>query len=201
MDVTVEGDYSNAAFFEALNCARQPASTAATELAGRGQPAGVTVGGLSARSRQADRVYQELFERLRPAAAGATDPIDISDCPDLGPILFAVAAALGGGHFTGTRRLKIKESDRAAAMATELAKFGVQTEVLENEVIVSAGTGLHAPTAELDGHNDHRIVMSLAVLCTLTGGVINGAEAVAKSFPDFFDRLESLGIEVKRLDN
>ncbi len=195
IDVTVEGDYSNAAFFEALNYV--------------GEQAGVAVTGLSQSSRQADRVYRELFEKLRSAAGGA---IDIADCPDLGPILFAVAAALGGGHFTGTRRLKIKESDRAAAMAAELAKFGVPVQVLENEVIVGsdaegdseaagASPGLKTPTEELDGHNDHRIVMSLAVLCTLTGGVINGAEAVSKSFPDFFDRLESLGIEVKKLDN
>ena len=200
MDVTVEGDYSNAAFFEALNYVNS-------------EPASVAITGLSSSSRQADRVYRNLFGSLKSATGNtgtnrgnggcmeADGSIDISDCPDLGPILFAVAAALGGGHFTGTRRLKIKESDRAAAMATELAKFGVHTEVGENEVIVSAGTGLKSPTAELDGHNDHRIVMSLAVLCTLTGGVINGAEAVAKSFPDFFDRLESLGIEVKRLDN
>ncbi len=242
-EVTVEGDYSNAAFFEALNyvgeqaaaagcegldaaeascceeigaaCARQPASITATGLAGGGQPASVTVTGLSASSRQADRVYRELFERLAAGADSAGcqgGAIDIADCPDLGPILFAVAAALGGGHFTGTRRLKIKESDRAAAMAAELAKFGVPVQVLENEVLVGsdaegdseaadASPGLKTPTEELDGHNDHRIVMSLAVLCTLTGGVINGAEAVSKSFPDFFDRLESLGIEVKKLDN
>ncbi len=201
IDVTVEGDYSNAAFFEALNYV--------------GEQAGVAVTGLSQSSRQADRVYRELFERLAAGADSAGcqgGAIDIADCPDLGPILFAVAAALGGGHFTGTRRLKIKESDRAAAMATELAKFGVPVQVLENEVIVGsdaegdseapgASPGLKTPTEELDGHNDHRIVMSLAVLCTLTGGVINGAEAVSKSFPDFFDRLESLGIEVKKLDN
>ncbi len=200
-EVTVEGDYSNAAFFEALNYV--------------GEQAGVAVTGLSQSSRQADRVYRELFERLAAGADSAGcqgGAIDIADCPDLGPILFAVAAALGGGHFTGTRRLKIKESDRAAAMAAELAKFGVPVQVLENEVIVGsdaegdseaagASPGLKTPTEELDGHNDHRIVMSLAVLCTLTGGVINGAEAVSKSFPDFFDRLESLGIEVKKLDN
>ena len=54
----------------------------------------------------------------------------------------------------------------------------------------------HAPDIVLKGHNDHRIVMSIAVLLTITGGSIEGAQAVRKSFPDFFARLSSLGIEV-----
>ena len=66
--------------------------------------------------------------------------------------------------------------------------------VEENRVTVAAG--LHPPAQVLQGHNDHRIVMSLAVLLTLTGGKIEGAQAVRKSFPDFFQRLEALGIEV-----
>ena len=67
-------------------------------------------------------------------------------------------------------------------------------------VMPSAG-GLLAPIVPLSGHNDHRIVMSLAVLLTLTGGVIEGAEAVNKSFPDFFDKLQDLGIEVKKIED
>jgi 3-phosphoshikimate 1-carboxyvinyltransferase len=55
----------------------------------------------------------------------------------------------------------------------------------------------HKPQEPLCGHGDHRIVMSLAVLLTLTGGSIDGAEAVSKSFPTFFDDLASLGVEVR----
>ena len=108
----------------------------------------------------------------------------------------------GGARFIGTKRLKIKESDRGAAMAEELRKFGVDVMVREDEITVmpSAG-GLLAPIMPLSGHNDHRIVMSLAVLLTLTGGVIEGAEAVNKSFPDFFDKLQDLGIEVKKIED
>ncbi len=172
---SVEGDYSNAAFFAALN-----------ELGSE-----IEMTGLNPKSLQGDKVYEKNFALL----GKGTPTINISDCPDLGPILFAVAAVKGGGIFTGTRRLKIKESDRATAMAEELAKFGVAVTVHEDSVVVYPHD-FHAPTEVLDGHNDHRIVMSCAVLSTVTGGIIEGAEASRKSLPDFFERLEKLGFGV-----
>ena len=179
-DVTVEGDYSNAAFFEALNYAGSK----------------VSVSGLDKQSMQGDRVYKELFEKLDTSdGLFFLDPIDISDCPDLGPVLFATAALCGGGRFTGTRRLRIKESDRSAAMKHELKKVGIEVTVEENAVTVHPGN-LHAPSVPIDGHNDHRIVMAMSVLLTKVGGMIEGAEAVNKSFPDFFEKLQKLGIEV-----
>ena len=78
-------------------------------------------------------------------------------------------------------------------MATELKKFGTAVTVHDDTVVVYPAE-FHAPTETLSGHGDHRIVMSLAVLCTLTGGTIEGAEAVAKSYPDFFEALATLGI-------
>ncbi|MBQ8213041.1 MAG: 3-phosphoshikimate 1-carboxyvinyltransferase [Clostridia bacterium] len=170
----VEGDYSNAAFLDALN------------LLG----SDVTVTGLRADSLQGDRVYRDYFEALKKGCP----TLNISDCPDLGPILFALAAAGQGGVFEGTRRLRIKESDRAAVMAEELAKFGTRVTVEEDRVTVDPN-GFHAPTAPLFGHNDHRVVMSMAVLCTKVGGTVTGAEAVGKSYPDFFDDLKALGVE------
>lgn len=174
-DVAVEGDYSGAAFYGAMNALGSE----------------VTVTGLAPDSLQGDKVFLKHFESL---CAGWTE-IDLSDCPDLGPVLFAVAAAKQGGKFTGTRRLKIKESDRAAAMAQELAAFGTKVLVEENTVTVLP-EAFHKPEILLHGHNDHRIVMSLAVLLMLTGGEIEGAQAVRKSFPDFFEKLKELGIEV-----
>ncbi len=177
-NITVEGDYSNAAFLSAFNV-----------LGGE-----LNVKGLNPDSLQGDRVYVEHFASL----ANGFATISLADCPDLAPILFALAAKGQGGHFTDTRRLAIKESNRAAVMAEELRKFGTTVDVRENEVIISP-TAFHAPTDNLLGHNDHRIVMSLAVLATLTGGVIEGAEAVAKSFPDFFERISSLGIQIEEI--
>ncbi len=79
-------------------------------------------------------------------------------------------------------------------MAEELSKFGAEIEVRENEIVVHKSK-LHASDETLSGHNDHRIVMSLAVLCSVFGGTIDGAEAVAKSYPEFFKDIGSLGIK------
>jgi len=175
-ELKVEGDYSNAAFLEAFN------------LFG----GNVAVTGLSHTSAQGDRVYKEIFPQLLKGCP----TVDISDCPDLGPILMAVAAALNGAVFTGTHRLKIKESDRGEVMKMELAKFGCKVEVEENKITVHK-CEIKTPSMPLIGHNDHRIVMSLSLLSSITGGEIYGAEAVAKSYPDFFSRLKDLGVKLK----
>ncbi len=174
---TVEGDYSNAAFLEAFN------------LIG----GDVQVEGLKKDSLQGDKIYKTYFKELLKEEP----QMDIAECPDLGPILMGLAAAKNGAHFTGTKRLKIKESDRGAVMAQELKKFGISVTVEENEIRLQKGI-LQAPTEHLCGHNDHRIVMTLATLCTLTGGIIEEAEAVRKSFPEYFDVIEKLGIEIKK---
>ena len=151
----------------------------------------IEISGLNPHSLQGDKVYEKDFALLEKG----TPTINISDCPDLGPILFALAAVKSGGVFTGTRRLKIKESDRAAAMAEELSKFGVAVTVHDDSVVIYPHD-FHAPAEPLSGHNDHRIVMACSVLATVTGGVIEGAEASRKSLPDFFERLKKLGFEV-----
>lgn len=178
-DYIVEGDCSNAAFLDAFN------------LLG----SNVKVLGLSPKTPQGDWVYQDMYRNL----GSQMREFDLSDCPDLGPVMFALSAALGGAKFTGTARLHIKESDRVASMAQELTKFGISLQVEDNSVIVLPGT-LATPTEELFGHNDHRIVMALSLLCSVTGGTIDGAEAVAKSYPNYFDVVRSLGIQVKTHD-
>lgn len=171
--ITVEGDWSNAAFPEALNV-----------LGGE-----VTLTGLRTDSTQGDKIYREYFERL------GRERLDLSDCPDLAPILFALAA-VRGGSFTGCHRLRLKESDRIAAMQTELKKCGVTLVSGEDTVEISP-KGLRPPDDVIDGHNDHRIVMAMTVLLTRLGGSIEGAEAVGKSWRDFFKVMQTLGIEVE----
>ena len=173
-DVTVEGDYSGAAFLHAFNLF----------------DGNVRVDGLRDDSLQGDRAYQDYF----PALKKGTPTINIEDCPDLGPILFAVSAGLNGAEFIGTKRLKIKESDRAEAMAQELRKFGCDITVFENSVRIKK-SALHTPKETLFGHNDHRIVMSLAVLASIHGGEIDGSEAIKKSYPGFFEDIARLGIK------
>ncbi len=174
--INVEADESGAAFFGALNY-----------IGGD-----VKLDNLNNNSCQGDRVWRLFF----PMLESGRPEISIMDCPDLGPILMSLAACLNGVTLRDTARLKIKESDRGGAMAEELEKLGVKVTVEENTITVDP-SGIHAPNEALDGHNDHRIVMSLAVLLTQFGGKINGAQAVSKSMPQFFTMLNSLGIEIE----
>ncbi len=178
-DLTVEGDYSGAAFIEAFNL-----------FCGE-----VRIHGLDEKSLQGDRLYREYFAAL----AEGVPIINIEDCPDLGPILFTVAAMKNGATFLGTKRLKIKESDRAFAMKRELEKFGAELEISDNSVAVTKSE-LHTPKVTLSGHNDHRVVMSLALISSVYGGVIEGCRAVKKSYPDFFSEIEKLGIKLKQYE-
>ncbi|MBR4766622.1 MAG: 3-phosphoshikimate 1-carboxyvinyltransferase [Clostridia bacterium] len=175
-DMTIPGDWSNSAALLAFNCVGGD----------------VEVTGLDENSVQGDRFCVEAFKMLENENA----VIDVSDCPDLAPVLFAAAAVKNGAVFTGTKRLAIKESDRASAMAQELHKFGIKTEIAENSVRVHAGS-LKTPDAPLSAHNDHRIVMALSLPASVTGGRINGAQAISKSYPRFFETLQSLGAEVQ----
>ncbi|MBR6525806.1 MAG: 3-phosphoshikimate 1-carboxyvinyltransferase [Clostridia bacterium] len=176
-EFTVEGDWSAAAFMEALRV-----------LHGN-----VEVTGLSENSLQGDKVCKQLLERLQ---AGHCE-INLSQCPDLGPVLIMAAAALHGAVFTGTHRLRIKESDRANAMKQELEKCGGRVTVEEGRVAVEKAP-LHAPDMPIDSHHDHRIVMAMSVLLTVLGGSIRDAECVEKSYPRFFEDLEKLHVVLSR---
>ncbi|MBR6807271.1 MAG: 3-phosphoshikimate 1-carboxyvinyltransferase [Clostridia bacterium] len=171
----IEGDFSNAAFLDAFNYTGGE----------------VNVGNLNPDSLQGDRVYSEYFRQLDEGVP----TLDISDCPDLGPILIAMAALKNGAAFTGTARLKAKESDRGAAMHEELKKLGGGLIFGENTITVPK-TELTRKGEVLWGHNDHRIVMAMSVILSVTGGVIDGVEAVKKSYPGFFSDIGALGAEV-----
>lgn len=174
-EFTVEGDWSNAAFLIALS-----------RLLGR-----ISVSGLNENSVQGDRFSSVAFDALD----GENAEIDLKDCPDLAPILFTYAAYKNGGKFINTRRLRVKESDRANVMAEELRKFGANVKVYENSVEIEK-TQLKPPIVPLCGHNDHRIVMALSVLAAVFGAEIDGAEAVNKSYPDFFRVIKNAGVNV-----
>ena len=150
------------------------------------------VHGLTLDSLQGDRVCLQHFSALQDGCP----TIDLSNCPDLGPISMALAALLHGAVFTGIRRLRLKESDRCAAMVEELARFGVKCEIYENKMTIHPAA-LKRPLQPLWSHGDHRIAMALSILATRVGADLDGAEAVAKSIPDFFEQLKMLGIEVQ----
>ncbi len=174
----IEGDYSNAAFLDAFNF-----------VGGE-----VKINNLKEDSLQGDKVYSDYYRHLKDG----TPTLDISNCPDLGPVLFALAADENGATFKGTDRLKEKESDRGIAMQKELQKLGGCLIFGDNEIIVKKKE-LSYKGEILDGHNDHRIVMALSVILSKIGGEIDGIEAVKKSYPHFFDDIKSLGAKVELL--
>ncbi len=172
----IEGDYSNAAFLDAFNRIGSE----------------VKITNLNADSLQGDRVYADYFAKI----ADGTPTLDISDCPDLGPVLFALSALKNGATFTGTDRLKAKESDRGAAMDAELKKLGGGL-VFGDNCITVPKQELRFRGEIIEGHNDHRIVMAMSVILSKTGGEIDGIEAVKKSYPGFFEDIKRLGAEVE----
>lgn len=194
-DMAIEGDWSQAAFPAALGV-----------LAGD-----VTVTGLEPGTLQGDAVILDILRRCGGRAEAVPGgvrfqksalhgtKIDLADCPDLGPILMALGLLCEGETvITNAGRLRLKESDRIAAMEQELRKLGGQIESDGGTVTVRR-SALHAPAGPLWGHNDHRVVMSLTVLAAAAGlpVQIDGAEAVAKSWPGFFAAVRQLGVEVQ----
>ena len=148
----VEGDWSQAAFFLAM---------------------GVEVKGLKADSHQGDKAVVELLGSIRKGEG----MIDVAQTPDLYPVLAATAAAMGRDvSFTGTERLRLKESDRIASTAALI-------EAVKNGQPVNA-------------FGDHRIAMSAAVMACYSKVpvTVDGAECVAKSYPGFWDDFESLAV-------
>ncbi len=172
----IEGDYSNAAFLEAFNH----------------MGSDIHIDNLNPESLQGDRIYKKYFMEI----SEGMPTLDISDCPDLGPILFALASMKNGAVFTGTDRLKIKESDRGIAIHEELSKLGGGL-IFGNNTITVPKQNLQYGGIPLNGHNDHRIVMAMSVVLSKIGGVIEGAEAVRKSYPGFFDDIRKLGAKVE----
>ncbi len=177
---SVEGDYSNAAFLDAFNYIGSD----------------VKIGNLKVDSLQGDKKYKEYFNEI----SKGMPTLDISDCPDLGPVLIALATLKNGAIFTGTDRLKIKESDRGQVMHEELCKVGGGLIFGKNTITIPK---LEFKNDEivLDGHNDHRIVMAMSLILSVYGGAIEGAEAVRKSYPSFFEDIKILGAEVKLNDS
>lgn len=171
-NLTVEGDWSNGAFFLAANA-----------LGSR-----LDIHGLNENSSQGDRAAAELLPMLREGKP----VIDARDIPDLVPILSVVAACCYGAKFTNIRRLRLKESDRVASVIAMITALGGKAEADENTLFVF-GTGLTGGT--VDSVNDHRIAMSTAIAATVCKEPVTilGADCVKKSYPKFFEEYRRLG--------
>lgn len=170
-EITVEGDWSNGAFW----------------LAAKQMKNDITVTNLSTDSPQGDRAAAELLLKLEENII-----IDATDIPDLVPILAVTAGAKQGAVFTGIQRLRIKESDRVASTIAMLTALGGKAESTESTLTIY-GTGFRGGT--VDACNDHRIAMAAAIAATVCTQPITilGAEAVNKSYPGFWEEYKRLG--------
>ena len=196
-DYNVEGDYSQAAFPAVLGA-----------VCG-----GVTITGLAPDTLQGDAAILDILRRCGAVFTHKGDSvtfakaplhgvdIDLADCPDLGPVLMVLGLLCKGTTvIRNAERLRLKESDRIAAMEAELRACGGVLESNGGTITVhGCAERLHAPAAPLHGHNDHRVVMSLAVLATAAGLplTVDDAEAIQKSWPGFFADAAPLGVEVE----
>jgi 3-phosphoshikimate 1-carboxyvinyltransferase len=192
-EVEIEGDWSSAAFL-----------LAGATIAGDK----VSIRGLDEKSRQADRCILSIIELMKAQVKRGSDSIttqrsqlqsgefDVSDSPDLFPVICALcAAAHGTSTIKGIRRLRIKESNRVQAMSEGLRLMGIQTQESQDTFTVQGGK-MHEAT--IDPHRDHRIAMAFALLGLLTGEVtIVDAECVGKSYPSFWYDIQLLGASVR----
>ena len=190
-DVRVEGDWSNAAFWL---------------TAGAIGGVGVTCTGLDLQSRQGDRAVLDLLAQFGARVTSNSSfvtvsggnlrgiRIDARDIPDLVPILAVAAVAAEGTtviHNAG--RLRSKESDRLAAVSSVLRGLGADIHETDDGLLIHGGAPLAG--GQVTSWGDHRIVMAAAIAAVLSAEpvVIQGAQAVRKSYPGFFDDLQLLG--------
>ena len=193
IEYTVEGDWSGGAFLLVAGAIAGP----------------ITVKGLDLTSTQADKTIMEALDKahamfaveakglkLHPGQMKSFD-FDATDCPDLFPPLVPLAAYCEGvTKIKGVNRLTHKESNRALSLQTEFKKMGLSIEI-DDDVMVIRGTG-KLNGAHVHSHHDHRIAMACAIAALKADGetVIEHADAVRKSYPDFYDDLQKLGANV-----
>lgn len=179
LDVKVEGDYSQAAFFMVSNALGSD----------------VAVTGLDPDSPQGDKKIADILKDTVDGGRIKPFSIDCSDIPDLVPILSVLACfADGKSEIKNAARLRIKECDRLAAMEENLNRLGGRVSSTEDSLTIEGVKSLFG--GSVDSFGDHRIAMSMTIASQrVCGGnvLIKGAECVSKSFPDFFEKYKILG--------
>ena len=182
-DLTVEADWSNAAFWYAAALLESD----------------VDIRGLDTHSTQGDAsIAGHYWTLARPADA----EIDVSGCPDLVPPLAAMAALRGEGLTTrlvNAARLRMKESDRLSTVTEVLNALGAEVEEHDDYLVIRGKDTLPGGVT-VSGHNDHRIAMMAAIAATNCDApvTITGAECVKKSYPNFWEDYEALGGVIAR---
>jgi 3-phosphoshikimate 1-carboxyvinyltransferase len=194
-EFTIEGDWSSASYWFAFVALAKEAE--------------VLLPNMALRSLQGDRVIVEIMENLGVRCEPQEDKLlltkkeshptlewDFSNCPDLAQTVSVVCAAKGiSGTFTGLESLRIKETDRIAALQTELRKIGAQL-LEEGETWKLIPSSKLPESIQVHTYHDHRMAMAFAPLAMLMKVVIEEPEVTRKSYPTFWEDMKSLGFNL-----
>ncbi|UJH68227.1 3-phosphoshikimate 1-carboxyvinyltransferase [Allomuricauda sp. SCSIO 65647] len=197
--LVVESDWSAASYFYSIMALVEPESQ-------------ITLSSYRKDSLQGDSVLAEIyrdfgvethFENHKIVLRKFSSPkpktleYDLSNAPDIAQTIAVTCFALGiGCHLSGLHTLPIKETDRLSAMKTELEKFGASVSITEESLMLQPSE-IKCVDVSVDTYNDHRMAMAFAPLAIKTGFTINDAEVVSKSYPDFWEDMKKVGIEIK----
>lgn len=193
---SIEGDYSQLGFFAVLGAINND----------------ITCLNLDIKSNQGDK---QIIDILKDAGVKIdilengykfyksklnSIEVDLKNCPDLGPILMVLGCFIENFKITNAGRLRYKESDRIMAMEMELKKLGVEISSTENEIFIYGKKDFKINNL-LYSHKDHRIAMSLSILATVLEKeiIISEAECINKSYPNFYEDLEKLGVKIEKI--
>ena len=196
--LVVESDWSSASYFYSI-----------IALAAIGSQ--ITLSSYKKNSLQGDSVLSEIYKSFGIETSFGENKIvlkkindpkttqlewDLANAPDIAQTIAVTCFGLGMGCFlTGLHTLKIKETDRLEALHTELTKLGAAISVTDKTLTLKPTSSIHKDIA-IDTYNDHRMAMAFAPLAFKTSLVINDAEVVSKSYPDFWEDMKTVGIVV-----
>tara|TARA_R110001583_G_scaffold90559_2_gene232484 strand:- start:1664 stop:2803 length:1140 start_codon:yes stop_codon:yes gene_type:complete len=201
VELVVESDWSSASYFYSI--------VALCEVGSK-----IELGSYKKDSLQGDSVLADIYKSFGVETSFQRNKVvlkkeripeltilecDLANAPDIAQTIAVTCLGLGMGcELTGLHTLKIKETDRLLAMHAELSKFGAKVQVTDRTLLLEPSNGLKSEVA-VDTYNDHRMAMAFAPLALKTSFVVNDAEVVSKSYPDFWEDLKKLGFRSKEL--
>lgn len=200
----VESDWSSASYFYSL--------------AALAEEANITLHSYKEHSLQGDSKLAEIYrffgvqtkfkdhsitltkKSKTQKATGSVLKLDLTEAPDIAQTIAVSCFGTGSGcHLTGLHTLKIKETDRLVALKKELGKLGAKVQITDKELLLEPSEEIYSGIA-IDTYHDHRMAMAFAPLALKTTLMVNEAEVVSKSYPDFWKDLTLLGVEIETLE-
>jgi len=197
--LVVESDWSSASYFYSICALADIGSEITLSAYKENSLQGDSVLAIIYKSFGVETIFEDHNVILKKTAKHRTGiiEVDLANAPDIAQTIAVSAFGLRMPcHLTGLHTLKIKETDRLEALKTELSKLGANISVTDKTLTLSTSKEI-IDNISIDTYNDHRMAMAFAPLALKTSILINDAEVVSKSYPDFWDDMKSVGLNVK----